>query len=45
VFKELSAELDGRLAALETVLGADLAAFNRTLSGRGLPPVDGAARP
>ena len=39
VFKDLSSRLDRQLAALERIAASDLAAFNKLLSGRKLPPV------
>ncbi|MTB52110.1 glycosyl hydrolase [Lewinella sp. W8] len=39
VFRELSAELDGHLAKLETVLDDELPKFNAMLTAKGLSPV------
>ncbi|MCU0255413.1 MAG: hypothetical protein MUF60_01600, partial [Vicinamibacterales bacterium] len=39
VFEELSRRLDAEIARLEGVLRTDLAAFNRLIAGRRLPPV------
>ena len=41
VFDELSAELHRELAALDRVVAGEVAALNRAVSGRGLPPVTG----
>lgn len=38
-FKELSGELDAQLAKLNDVLKNELAAFNRQIAAKGLPPV------
>ena len=43
VLKELSAELDQRLAELQRLLNTDVAAFNRALSARKLEPVGSGA--
>jgi hypothetical protein len=39
VFRELSAELDRELQALERVVATDVAAFNRAVAQRGLAPI------
>ena len=39
VLKELSAELDQRLAELQRLVNADVAAFNRALAARKLEPL------
>jgi hypothetical protein len=39
VFRDLSAKLDAELAKLNAALDRDLAAYNRLLQQRGLPPV------
>jgi hypothetical protein len=39
VFEELSAELDGQLAALNRALGADLEALNRLLARHKIEPI------
>jgi photosystem II stability/assembly factor-like uncharacterized protein len=44
VFRDLSAELDRELRALDQVVGADVAAFDRLVVARGLPPITGADR-
>jgi hypothetical protein len=44
VFRELSAELDRELRALDQVVGVDVAAFDRLVVARGLPPITGADR-
>jgi hypothetical protein len=41
VLKELSAELDQRLAELRRIVDTDLAAFNRALTARKLEPIPG----
>jgi hypothetical protein len=45
VFKDLSARLEAQLAALDTVLKTDLAAFNTLLAKRKLQPITNPARP
>ena len=44
VFRELSADLDRELHALDTVVAGDVAALNRAVVARGLPPVGGTER-
>ena len=39
VFRELSAELDQKLAQLQSILTGDLAAFNRALAGRNIATI------
>ena len=39
VLKELSAELDQRLAELQRLVNADVTAFNRALAARKLEPL------
>jgi len=39
VFQELSAELDQKLARLQSILTVDLPAFNRALAGRNLATI------
>ncbi|HEV3483811.1 MAG TPA: hypothetical protein VG106_00275, partial [Vicinamibacterales bacterium] len=45
VFKELSARLDVQLQRLESIAQSDLAAFNKRLTGRRLPPVEDGVPP
>jgi hypothetical protein len=39
VFKQLSSELDKRLAQVDAILGADLDAFNKEIRRKKLEPV------
>jgi photosystem II stability/assembly factor-like uncharacterized protein len=45
VFKQLSAELNGHLEALEAIVRTDLAAFNKLLVARKLAPVQAGTKP